>query len=84
MKYFVKVCRSRSEIFTGKISDYQLALPDGDVAKDDKIMSGPKLISTLNSNRLATILQNKGINVVNKPVIELVAKKGKLAVKIYR
>ena len=35
---------------------------------------GPKLISTLNSDRLATILQNDGINVVNKPVIELVSK----------
>ena len=65
----------KSEIFTGKISDYQLALPDGDVAKTDQKITGPKLISTLNSNRLASILQNKGINVVNKPVIELVAKK---------
>jgi uroporphyrinogen-III synthase len=35
---------------------------------------GPKLISTLNSNRLAQVLGNDGIQVLNKPVLELVAK----------
>ena len=39
----------------------------------ETICDGPRLISTLNSNRLAKVLGNGGIPVVNKPVIELVA-----------
>ena len=35
---------------------------------------GPQLVSTLNSNRLAKVLANDGIRVLNKPVLELVAK----------
>ena len=33
-----------SETFTGKISDYQLALPNGDAVKAHQKISGPKLI----------------------------------------
>ena len=40
----------------------------------EKITQGPKLISTLNSNRLAQVLSHDGIQVLNKPVLELVAK----------
>lgn len=36
-------------------------------------VTGPRIISTLNSNRLAKVLGNGGIPVINKPVLELVA-----------
>ena len=43
------------------------------VIDEEEIIEGAG-ISTLNSNRLATVLQNNGISVINKPVIDLVAK----------
>ena len=62
------------ERYNGPSSGYTAQLPEFVVEDEEKISDGRKLISTLNSNRLATILQNNGINVVNKPVIDLVAK----------
>ena len=57
--------------FIGKLSDYVPELPKQKIATPDESNLGPKLISTLNSDRLARILQNQDINVINKPVIEL-------------
>jgi len=63
-----------STTYHGPLSGYQPSLPEGDVSNVPNNASGPKLISTLNSDRLSTILKNDGINVINKPVIELVPK----------
>ena len=63
-----------SSTYYGEVSEFTSSLP---VAKNSMTVAdlqGPKLISTLNSDRLAVILQNDGINVVNKPVLELVSK----------
>ena len=64
----------RSTIYHGRLSEFESTLPDTEIVDNLPMNNGPKLISTLNSDRLATILQNDGINVVNKPVIELVSK----------
>ena len=61
-------------IYHGLLSEFESILPDTEMLDNVPMNKGPKLISTLNSDRLATILQNDGINVVNKPVIELVSK----------
>ena len=63
-----------STIYHGRLSEFESTLPDTEILDNLPMNEGPKLISTLNSDRLATILQNDGINVVNKPVIELVSK----------
>ena len=62
------------ERYNGPSSEYVARLPEFVFPDEELISDGPKLVSTLNSNRLATVLQNNGINVVNKPVIDLVAK----------
>ena len=63
-----------SSTYFGDISGFTSSLPETESLNPISQTMGPKLISTLNSDRLATILQNDGINVVNKPVIELVSK----------
>lgn len=60
--------------FVGKLIDFTPNLPTQQIPTSNGEVSGPKLISTLNSDRLARILQNQDINVINKPVIELVPK----------
>jgi len=60
--------------FVGKLIDFIPKLPTQQIPNPNGGGSGPKLISTLNSGRLARILQNQDINVINKPVIELVPK----------
>lgn len=57
--------------FIGDLTDYEPKLPKQEIMISDELNDGPKLISTLNSGRLARILQNQDINVINKPVIEL-------------
>ena len=57
--------------FIGELIDYEPELPTQEITTPDNSYDGPKLISTLNSDRLARILQNQEINVINKPVIEL-------------
>ena len=64
----------KNSTYYGELSEFKSPLPIKDDLEIIKNSDGPKLISTLNSDRLATVLQNDGINVVNKPVIELVAK----------
>ena len=63
-----------SSRFVGKLANFKPTLPTQEVENSYTPNSGPKLISTLNSDRLARILQNNAINVLNQPVIELVAK----------
>ena len=63
-----------SQRYTGSLSDYQPVLPTTSIEPRELNSSRPKIISTLNSDRLARILQNNSINVINQPVIELVAK----------
>ena len=63
-----------SQRYTGSLSDYQPVLPTTSIEPRELNSSGPKIISTLNSDRLARILQNNSINIINQPVIELVAK----------
>ncbi len=60
--------------YQGALSSVNLELPVTKIDHNFTIGDGPKLISTLNSDRLSNILQNNGINVVNKPVISLVPK----------
>ena len=60
--------------FVGKLNDFTPKLPDEQISKSNNSNGGPKLISTLNSDRLARILQNQDINVIIQPVIELVPK----------
>ena len=62
------------ERYNGPSSGYTARLPEYVIDNEEIVTDGPKLVSTLNSNRLATVLQNNGINVLNKPVIDLVAK----------
>ncbi len=60
--------------YHGELSSVNLELPAANDNPSFTIGEGPKIISTLNSDRLANILQNDGINVLNKPVISLVPK----------
>ena len=60
--------------YHGPLSKLEINLPNTQISPTQQFDNGPKLISTLNSNRLARILQNDGINVVNQPVIELIPK----------
>ena len=60
--------------YFGDLSSFVPSLPQQEVMQSNNNPQGPKLISTLNSSRLAAVLRTDGINVVNKPVIELVSK----------
>ena len=60
--------------YHGPLNKMEVNLPSTQISTTQQVDNGPKLISTLNSNRLARILQNDGINVLNQPVIELIPK----------
>ena len=60
--------------YHGPLNKMEINLPDSPINTTQQVDNGPKLISTLNSNRLARILQNDGISVLNQPVIELIPK----------
>ena len=60
--------------YHGPLHNLEINLPNTQIRTTQQVDNGPKLISTLNSNRLARILQNDGINVLNQPVIELIPK----------
>lgn len=60
--------------YHGPLNKMEINLPSTQISTTQQVDNGPKLISTLNSNRLARILQNDGINVMNQPVIELIPK----------
>ena len=60
--------------YHGPLCKMEITLPNSPINMTQQVDNGPKLISTLNSNRLARILQNDGISVLNQPVIELIPK----------
>jgi hydroxymethylbilane synthase len=60
--------------YHGPLSKLEINIPNTQISTTQQVDNGPKLISTLNSNRLARILRNDGINVLNQPVIELIPK----------
>ena len=60
--------------YQGDLSGLNLVLPSTPAPSESGSFNGPKLISTLNSDRLSNILSNKGINVLNKPVLDLLPK----------
>ena len=60
--------------YHGPLHNLEINLPNTQISTSQQVDNGPKLISTLNSNRLARILRNDGINVLNQPVIELIPK----------
>ena len=60
--------------YHGPLNGMEITLPNSPLNIPQQVDDGPKLISTLNSNRLARILQNDGISVLNQPVIELIPK----------
>ena len=68
---FCKGLNFGSTRYNGLISELKIELPKQEITKSYNNNKGPKLISTLNSDRLATILQNDGIDILNQPVIEL-------------
>ena len=57
--------------YNGPISKLKIELPKQEIIQSVNQNKGPKLVSTLNSDRLANILNNDGINILNQPVIEL-------------
>jgi len=57
--------------YNGHISELKIELPKQEITDSLNQSKGPKIISTLNSDRLANILNNDGINILNQPVIEL-------------
>ncbi len=60
--------------YQGELAELDISMPNQTLPESIEVDSkGPQLISTLNSNRLAKVLANDGIPVLNKPVIDLVA-----------
>ena len=60
--------------YQGELAELDISTPNQTLPESIEVDSkGPQLISTLNSNRLAKVLANDGIPVLNKPVIDLVA-----------
>lgn len=60
--------------YQGELSELEISTPIQSLEDStEKNYEGPQLISTLNSNRLAKVLANDGIPVVNTPVIDLVS-----------
>ena len=60
--------------FSGRYEDLDIVLPSGDLENESQVMDSPKIISTLNSDRISHILHKKGIAVVNQPVVSLTPK----------
>ncbi len=64
----------KNMVFDGNLKDLKITLPKITPDSDVRITKGPKLISTLNSERLSLVLKNGGINVINQPVLDLISK----------
>lgn len=60
-----------TEKYSGLISDFQVSIPESNPRAVHDTPRGRKIISTLNSDRLANVLRNGGIDVVNTPVLNL-------------
>ncbi|RPG73552.1 MAG: hydroxymethylbilane synthase [Euryarchaeota archaeon TMED248] len=70
---FCKGIKFDSLKYNGVVANLEIELPQQEIEKIEIQFEGPKLVSTLNSDRLATVLSNEGINTFNQPVIELVS-----------
>ena len=57
--------------YDGDLSGLQITLPEENSEPRRVSITGPKIVSTLNSDRLSLLLQSKGIPVVNQPVVAL-------------
>ena len=57
--------------YNGAFEDFELELPHDETPAETEMVDGPKFISTLNSNRISTILANQGIGMTNISVIDL-------------
>ena len=70
---FCKGIKFDSLKYNGVVANLEIKLPQQEIEKIEIQFEGPKLISTLNSDRLASVLQNDGIDTFNQPVIELIS-----------
>ena len=70
---FCKGLKFDSLTYNGLINDLDIKLPKQEIFEAIQQKDGPKLVSTLNSDRLATVLSNDGINTLNQSVIELIS-----------
>ena len=70
---FCKGIKFDSLKYNGVVANLEIKLPQQEIEKIEIQFEGPKLISTLNSDRLASVLQNDGIDTLNQPVIELIS-----------
>ena len=57
--------------YNGTFEDFELQLPHDETPPEKEIINGPKFISTLNSDRISTVLANEGIGMTNLSVIDL-------------
>lgn len=57
--------------YNGAFEDFELELPHDEPLAETEMVDGPKFISTLNSERISTVLANQGIGMSNISVIDL-------------
>ena len=57
--------------YNGTFEDFELQLPHDETPPEKEMINGPKFISTLNSDRISTVLANEGIGMANLSVIDL-------------
>ena len=69
---FCQGLKFKSMEYNGNLNNLKINLPEQPTKINLENNTGPKIISTLNSERLSTILKNNGINIVNKPVLDLI------------
>ena len=57
--------------YNGTFQEFELQLPHDETPPETERVSGPKFISTLNSDRISTVLANQGIGMTNLSVLDL-------------
>ena len=57
--------------YNGNINSFHPEVTDEEIITPEVSEKGPKIISTLNSDRLSRTMKSSGINVINLPVIDL-------------
>ncbi len=60
--------------FSGPFVELDISLPTDDLDIEPQAVDSPKIVSTLNSDRISHVLDKKGIAVVNHPVVSLIPK----------
>ena len=58
--------------YTGTIDNLQINLPNQPLEDVKLVETGPKMVSTLNSDRISRVLASHGIDMENIPVVDLV------------